>query len=866
MLALAALLLAAPGAIAAAAQPDYAKPVSTKLNSTGKAITMAVPFTAGEQSLGDLVVTINPDDGVAIAKLALLDKLGPLLGKDATSRLAALPDQNGKVAIEALKAAGFDITFDRSQLAMAYKPKGDDRATGELTLGGGAGGGRIASADIASPAQVAGYVNLGVGLDHTWGNADITDQTAMTFDVQPVLRVSQVAFGGDWTYRSAAEPFICPPGAFCLNDQAGGLKRQYTRAVYDRPDELTRLEVGDTEPLGTDFQNPTETLGFSLEHSGHKLSPGATFGPTGGSSFRLDRPSDVDVVINGAVVQHLHLAPGPYNLKDIPLQAGANEVTLEITDDTGQHRTQTFTTVSDASLLAPGTSEWMLAGGVPSYLSDDERVYRSTYLTGGGFYRYGLSNTLTAELQAQADNDVAEGGGRLLTSLPLGFLTLGAAASTGRIGTGLAADATWSLSNARILRRDGGGHESISIGANYRSTGFHTPGEYIATSGDVIYPQYDYSWRFAGTYSTPLTQTVSASLAGRYAIGTGATPATEASYNFTGNRYGLDFSLSAPLSSWMNGSVTVGYGNDTYVDPTKDGAEFRAGFRLTMRPDAHTNVAAGYDTLNRDATVSADREAVAGINRWNASVDVEHDGIEQSGSAGAALNYTGNRFEARVSHSAGYQDAAVFGGASSPMLQRSSLTFGTAIAFADGKLAIGAPVRGDAFAIVYPHQSLAGKEIAVGDGDRPRGYADGLGPALVGDIPAYTPSSFPVEVADLPLGYSLGHGAFDMTAPYHAGYALEVGSSHSVSAYGTLLGFDGQPIRLLTGTASPEGGAAHQIAVFTNAAGRFGADGLAPGRWIIEMGGDGAPTRFVIDIPAGTNGLFKAGTLKPAGG
>jgi outer membrane usher protein len=53
--------------------------------------------------------------------------------------------------------------------------------------------------------------------------------------------------------------------------------------------------------------------------------------------------------------------------------------------------------------------------------------------------------------------------------------------------------------------------------------------------------------------------------------------------------------------------------------------------------------------------------------------------------------------------------------------------------------------------------------------------------------------------------------------------------------------------------------------IFTNAAGRFGADGLAPGRWIIEMATDGAPTRFVLDIPANVEGLFKAGTLHPVG-
>ena len=54
------------------------------------------------------------------------------------------------------------------------------------------------------------------------------------------------------------------------------------------------------------------------------------------------------------------------------------------------------------------------------------------------------------------------------------------------------------------------------------------------------------------------------------------------------------------------------------------------------------------------------------------------------------------------------------------------------------------------------------------------------------DLPVYTANSIPVDVTDLPVGYSLGAGAFDVVAPYRAGYALEVGTASSVSAYGTL--------------------------------------------------------------------------------
>jgi outer membrane usher protein len=195
-------------------------------------------------------------------------------------------------------------------------------------------------------------------------------------------------------------------------------------------------------------------------------------------------------------------------------------------------------------------------------------------------------------------------------------------------------------------------------------------------------------------------------------------------------------------------------------------------------------------------------ESDRGTNRCDATVDIEQSGLEQTGTATAAFAYTGNRFEVHVAHTSGIDPYGANGAVAGFGQQQSSLQVASAIAFADGKIAIGAPVRGDAFAIVYPYTNLADADVVVGDKEAPRAYADSWGPALVGDIPAFAPTSLPVDVPDLPLGYSLGQGTFDLTPPLHGGYALEVGSSHSVSAYGTLLGSDGLPVALMTGTAT----------------------------------------------------------------
>ena len=89
-------------------------------------------------------------------------------------------------------------------------------------------------------------------------------------------------------------------------------------------------------PAITGLQGGKSLLGFSLQKSYGTLQPQKGIRPTGQRSFRLDRPSEVDIVVNGQVIQRLQLPPGPVtDISDLPLRAGENNLTLEITDDTG---------------------------------------------------------------------------------------------------------------------------------------------------------------------------------------------------------------------------------------------------------------------------------------------------------------------------------------------------------------------------------------------------------------------------------------------------------------------------------------------------------------------------------------------------
>lgn len=858
-----------PGETAASA-PATSAPAeagdTVRLNTTGRAINMAVPLKDGGRVVGDVMIRIETDSSVRLAKASFVEKMAPLVAEPARKSLDALKESDGMTALKDVQAAGLGVTFDAGLMELVFEPTADQRPTGALSLTGTNPKPAGPEAASVKPAAVAGYLNLFAGADHRWSDARGSAQTSGNLDVEAVVRVWDVVLEGMFGYDGKVDTFQCPAEAVCDVRHRAGVKRQYSRAIYDLPGERLRFQLGDTAISNSGLQSTSDFLGLRIDHTPQTFAPGETSRPTGNSTLRIERPSDVEVRVNGFSMHQLKLRPGVYSLNDLPLQAGANNIELLITDDTGAQRTVQFTRFSSESLLAPGRMEWSAGAGVPSYLRDNDRKYRMGEWIGSMFARYGITDGLTGEINAQADPDVRQAGLGLYMALPIGFLGLQGAVTHSDSGFGYGAIASYELSNFEGLAHHlwRGGRDSFRLGAEYRSDDYRTVGAFQSLDSGILLPTYNYSWRFDASYSIPLTERISATLSGRYQIGNDdafkISPLT-----VSRDRYGVDLTLTAPLTEWMSGSLSAGWGNDSLLRdvtrPDRDDPEFRFGVRLSIRPDDRIKLGARYDSRSHEIGLEGQWSQQSGLDRWDASVGSYRNDDTGGVMGNATVGYVGNRFEARASHASGVRtsDSRL-----QPADNRSSVRAGAAIAFAGSKVAVGAPVRGNAFAIVHPHESIAGKDITVGSREQPRAVTDWLGPALVGNLPAYAASNLALDVDDLPTGYSLGEGGFTTYAPHRAGYAVEVGSAYSISAYGTLLTAAGEPVALLSGMARSTEHPGKEVAIFTNSAGKFGAEGLAPGRWTIEMAAE-PPVRFQIEVPKSADGLFRAGTLKPAG-
>jgi outer membrane usher protein len=286
---------------------------------------------------------------------------------------------------------------------------------------------------------------------------------------------------------------------------------------------------------------------------------------------------------------------------------------------------------------------------------------------------------------------------------------------------------------------------------------------------------------------------------------------------------------------------------------------------MHYRPDPETSVGLSYDPAGHQARASYARRSGRGVGSWHVSGDLSHEAADggdfdpafSSYTLDGSIHYTGNRGLVGL-----YQQSRLAGLEADALDQRTSLRVETAIAYADGAVAFGRPVA-DGFAIVTPHAGLSDHDIMIGREESGiTAMGDWLGPALIPSVSAYSLNRIEFDVADLPAGYDLGNGLFDLQPQYRSGYALKVGSAYTVTAVGTLLDGRSEPLALLTGIAIEAANPDKKVELFTNRTGRFAAQGLAPGKWILEVA-SAPPQRFELVIPADSVGLVRTGTLHP---
>ncbi len=855
--------------------PEHSAAPKQRINPTGRTFELAVPLKEGKYYLGDLNTRISKDDVISVPFGPLMKAVNKLLRPTAKTALqnAAGIDLKTEGAdktyinLEKFKAAGFAFHFDPGLMEIKFSPTIEQRVKKSLKP---PPPNDFVSKDIAKPADFATYVNVGAAVDYvsktSSGDTGLGDYR---LDFESSTRWKDVVLQVESTF-----------------EEEGGINRRGTRLVYDDVDTAIRYQLGDVTPGVTGFQTSPGLLGLSVEKSYQKIKPSQTIQPTGKRSFRLARPSVVQLLNNGKVSRRFRLDPGEYDLDDLPLSAGANNIVLRIEDDLGAKRDINFTVYSDNALLEPGLSLWHFGVGLKSSFGDQsdpkkflfsdidpsDILYEIETPIFSGYYKRGLSADLTGQIHFQADPDIMMTGMSVVFPNSMGTFDIELAGSSYKNSAyGGALDFNYSM--AKIDWSDG-------IKRDFRFSAEVFTEKFAAVGEEDPFNQY--FAKLSASYSQELPFDINGSLSLDYGF---AREGAEDSFTTRLN-------LSKTFDDSWSGSLSVGYDlysdkkDDHYLigDVLNDG--FNVGLRLTHKLSQNSILDASHDTATQRSNLGYRYSHGKGVGSIDVDVDVEHvsvsnkDNTTQTNtptdgstlvigvgggprtdelSVNGAIGYTANRADFELSSSAAFE------GFSAMTDQRTTLRASSSIMFADGHFAIGRQV-GNGFAIVTKHNNLNESDLYIGkDKKSPIAKEDWMGSAVIPSITNYRPDNIIYDVDNLPPGYDLGAGKFYLSPKYKSGYVLKVGTDYTVMTLGNLVDASGKPISLIGGEASIEGEKdSKKVTVFTNSSGRFAAQGLKPGKWLINMQTK-PPSKYVLNIPDGTVGLYRAGVLKPEG-
>jgi outer membrane usher protein len=809
------LLLGAPPAYAAAAAQAGGRVVlepaaggaAQRLNPTQRRVNLAVTARLDNAALGEVMIAIDPQDRVSFDAARLLALLAPVLEETALRTLRTAASATD------FAAAGVALRYDPQALELVVEIAPERRLARSIALS------RLDDTRVGAfvpPARASAYLNLRGNFDYIHGG------TGGGFG-PPVLFLDGAARMVGLVAESEA---IWQPRA-----QGAAFNRLGGRLVYDDADRLIRWTAGDLQPLARGFQAAPDIAGVSLFRAYSVLQPQRIARPRGSRSFRLDRPATVEIQANGQLLQRLQLQPGNYDLRDFPFAQGANDIRLNILDDAGRTETIRFNLFLDQSQLARGLSEFGLYAGVlappgnrgPAY-SDDPALT--------GFYRFGVADTLTLGGNVQADGRTQLGGIEAVWATPLGLLSGNVAASR---SDGLGAGFAGAFTFQRLIQRSGGRSDSLTLFAEARSADFTALGEGR--------PSNPFLLEAGGAYAHAFGNRIYAGLDGRYSIGRDERRDVFNLRGTVGVRLTRDLSFNGDVS-WQG---------------DERGRRIGAFASLTYRLDRRSSLRADFDTRFDRTRLSYTTLSGQGVGAFSLSADLERSRFGSG--ANVSGTYYHNRAELGLSHFGSFA-----GDFASSVSQRTSVRMGTSLAFADGAFSWGRPIN-DSFAIVTAHRSLKGEDLLIERG--PFGFTaatGALGAATHPSLNAYIERVVGVEAPRAAAGIDLGQGTFRLLPPYRGGYRLELGSDYNVTAVGRLLGPDGKPIALLTGAATELGHPERPpVAIFTNRDGRFGASGLAPGRWRIVMNDD-RKSSFLLDIPPDAQNIVRAGELRPQEG
>jgi outer membrane usher protein len=231
-------------------------------------------------------------------------------------------------------------------------------------------------------------------------------------------------------------------------DREGGPVRGLTALTVDDTRRLLRFTAGDAYVPGDALGGAPIVGGVTLARE-LSLDPYLVRAPLPKARAFAATPSTVEVYVNGALARTEAVSPGTYDLSNLPVSTGANDVRVVVKDAFGRIETVDASHYQTQGLLARGLLEGGLSlGAVRRRFGVESFDYGDPIALARA--RYGLTDRLTAGARTELGPTVQQGSLALGLALPVGELETSAAASADEGEAGAAAFLAWRAVSRRL--------------------------------------------------------------------------------------------------------------------------------------------------------------------------------------------------------------------------------------------------------------------------------------------------------------------------------------------------------------------------------------------------------------------------------
>jgi outer membrane usher protein FimD/PapC len=596
-------------------------------------------------------------------------------------------------------------------------------------------------------------------------------------------------------------------------DEGGEFVRLMSNITYDRREDLKRVVLGDFFASSGELGSALNMGGISFSKN-YKIDPYFITFPEIGLSGVAPLPSEIEVYRDGALIKKERIPPGGFELRDIPAYVGSGLIEVVLKDPFGREQRIKLPYYSSDILLKKGLHEYSYNIG---FLREDFGTVSNQYkdFVFSGFHRYGINDSLTTGIKAEASRRVLNLGISSAYTIPW------------RLGV-INASVAWSDSK--------GGKDGIGGSVSYLYQGKNL--------------SFNLLWRgFTRDYSNIFVETIQ-------------------------DRTKYETSAGASYFSSLLGSFSLGFaatkkyiGSDTksllasYSRKITDRSNLIANFKRDMESRiSEFNILINY-YFKQGVTASSSYQRTDGNSSEQIQIAKslpigEGFGGRASFEANQPELKDFNNYNLQLQYNTKYgQYSGEF--TSANRAETYSLTAAGGFTFVKDSLNFGRPIQ-DSFALVKVGDLkgirvyLSGQEIS---------RTGSSGKILIPNLGSYYENQISINDKDIPMEYSISEVLKYVSPPLRSGSYIEFRATKLQSFFGTLkvkVGEEIKPLEYVEFKLLVEG---KELLSPTGKGGEFYFENIKPGKYRGELKYLDKDYSFDIIIPKSEDVMIDLGEI-----